>query len=52
MDAVVVLPWVPATARHLRVEQMAASVPERGITNAPDSAARTISGLVRATAGE
>ncbi len=30
MDAVVVLPCVPATARHRRVAQMAASTSERG----------------------
>ena len=52
IDAQVVLPFVPATARQRRVAQMAASMPDRGTTPAPASAAATISGLVGATAGE
>ena len=52
IDAVVVFPLVPATARQRRVAQMAASTPDRATTAAPCSAAATISTLVGATAGE
>ena len=52
MDAVVVLPCVPATARQRRVAQMAASTSERGATRMPRARASTSSGLSAATAGE
>jgi hypothetical protein len=52
IDAVVVLPCVPETARQRRVAQMAASISERGVTSAPASPAVTSSTLSAATAGE
>ena len=47
-----VLPCVPATARHRRVAQMAASISERGTTRMPRACASASSGFSGGTAGE
>ena len=52
MEAVVVFPCVPATARQRRVAQMAASISERAMTCTPCSRASSTSGFSGGTAGE
>ena len=52
MEAVVVFPCVPATARQRRVAQMAASISERGTTRMPRARASRSSVLSGCTAGE
>ena len=52
MEAVVVFPCVPDTARQRRVAQMAASISERGTTSMPLARASTSSGFSGWTAGE
>ena len=52
MDAVVVLPWVPATAMHRRSAAMAARVSARDRTGMPRRCASTRSGLSAPTAEE
>ena len=45
MEAVVVFPCVPETARQRRVAQMAASISERGTTRTPPARASASSGF-------
>ncbi len=52
MEAVVVFPCVPDTARQRRVAQIAASISERGTTRMPRARASTSSGFSCWTAGE
>src|SRR5579863_8771963 len=52
MEAVVVLPWVPATATHLRVAAIAARTAERRTTAIPRRRASASSMLSSGTAGE
>ena len=52
MEAVVVFPCVPETARHRRGAQMAASISERATTRMPLARASPSSGFSGRTAGE
>ena len=52
MEAVVVFPCVPDTARQRRVAQMAASISERATTRMPRARASASSGFSGCTAGE
>ena len=52
MEAVVVFPCVPDTARQRRVAQMAASISERGTTRMPRARASVSSAFSGCTAGE
>ncbi len=52
IEAVVVLPWVPDTARQRRVAQIAASISERGTTRMSRARASASSAFSGCTAGE